>query len=532
MRSNPSFAHRLADVYLSQPHEWPLTRIVDLGSVAVDTGSLLLIDPTHVVLKTPVIPVPTSGGATALINSNGVTLGVLVTTGADGSYTVWGHQEQNQQTDSAHGPDYRTNELTIRFAHSGYDHPLHPVANLEPVAQASLEAMLALPGLGGWSDIAPELEGTYRQGNVYVRFTGSLEPFIGVSYVSLLKAGHRASMQRVRLANAARPTQEVLSDQEALQYLKAATEPGPWLSAGDLVMRYDGGNYVEFRAKSDYDDMMFLSRDALSNALSLMPVRHVLAKYKSKKKIKNKDGEETTVYMYSEKQIANRHRQKAKRIEALRGKMGDLRKKVKRDLKSSDPEKMLTALAVALMDHTYERVGNSESADDGHFGVTGWQKKHVTFGKGTATLNYVGKSGVKQKKKVDDASIVKALRDAYEAAGSDDDDIFAMEAGGKITAEKVNAYLKEFDISAKDIRGLHANEEMREALAQARKEGGKLPADKKAKEKKLKAEFMKALEATAEAVGHEPATLRNQYLVPALEDTYMTDGSVISKLDD
>lgn len=248
----------------------------------------------------------------------------------------------------------------------------------------------------------------------------------------------------------------------------------------------------------------------------------VVAKYKSKKRVKTQDGDTMTVYEYSDRQIAQRHKEKAKRYDKLKGKIGDLRAKVKKDLKASDPETMLTALAVALMDHTYERVGNDESAKDGHFGVTGWQRKHISFGKKT-TINYVGKSGVKHKKEITDAALKRALKDAYEAVEGDDTEILSWE-GGRVTAEKVNAYLKDFGVTAKDIRGFHANAEMQERLKAVRK--GKLPEDKKEREKQLKEEFKKALEETAEAVGHEPATLRSQYLVPGLEEDYMDDGTI------
>jgi len=264
-------------------------------------------------------------------------------------------------------------------------------------------------------------------------------------------------------------------------------------------------------------------------AMSTSQSLRVLAKYKAKKKVKNQDGEDMTVYEYSDKQIANRNREKAKRIEKLRGKIDDVRSKAKKDLKSSDPEKMLTALAVMLMDHTYERVGNDESADDGHFGVTGWQKDHITFSKGGATIKYVGKSGVKHVKKVTDSTITKALKDACEAAENETSCIFEWD-GGKVSAEKVNAYLKEFDISAKDIRGLHANVEMQEQLKAARKKGGKLPEDPKKRDKQLKEEFKEALEVTAEAVGHEPATLKSQYLVPGMEEDFLKDGVINEKL--
>lgn len=254
-------------------------------------------------------------------------------------------------------------------------------------------------------------------------------------------------------------------------------------------------------------------------------VKAIVAKYKAKKKVKPKGGGEPfTVYEYSDRQIANRNNAKAKRYEKLGKSIGKLRAKVKKDIKSSDPEKMLVALAVALIDHTFERVGNSKSADEReHFGVTGWQRKHVSFGKGGVQIKYVGKSGVKHTKTVTDAGIKKALRDAYEAAESDDASLFGWE-GGSVTADKVNEYLKPFGVTAKDLRGFHANRLMVEKLKEARK--GKLAEDKKKRAKQLKDEFLKALDETSAEVGHEASTLRSQYLVPGVEEQYLKDGTV------
>jgi len=252
-------------------------------------------------------------------------------------------------------------------------------------------------------------------------------------------------------------------------------------------------------------------------------VQRVAARYKSKKKVKKQDGGDMVVYEYSDRQIANRNRKKAEQIAKLEKAMGTIRKKVQKDLKSGDPETVLTALVVGLMDHTYERVGNTGSAKEGHYGVTGWLKKHVTLGKGKVTIQYIGKSGVEQEKYVTDPALVKALRKAYDDAKADGDCLFCYD-GGTVDASKVNAYLEPFGVTAKDIRGLHANREMRERLTAERK--GKLPDDPKKREKQLKDEFKKALEGTAEAVGHEAATLRSQYLVPGLEEDFLKDGTV------
>jgi DNA topoisomerase IB len=252
------------------------------------------------------------------------------------------------------------------------------------------------------------------------------------------------------------------------------------------------------------------------------------AKYQKKKKVKTQDGDEVVVYEYSEGQVGHRNREKAKRIEKLRQGIGKLRTQVKKDLGSTDPNVRLTALAVALIDETYERVGNDGSAKDGHFGVTGWTVDHISFSGSKATLKYTGKSGVDQKKSVTNAKMVSALKAATK--GKNKSETILCEGDDcRITATEVNAYLEDFDITAKDIRGLHANEEMKSELKKARK--GTLPSDKKEREAKLKEEFKTALEAAASAVGHEAATLKSQYLVPGLEDAFMKDGTVPEKLD-
>ena len=149
--------------------------------------------------------------------------------------------------------------------------------------------------------------------------------------------------------------------------------------------------------------------------------RWVVAKYKDKKEVPKSDGKgTTTVYEYGPRQVAKRHKDKAVRIEALRKKMSDLRQKARGDLTASDPETRLTALAVCLMDETYERVGNEQSAKDGHYGVTNWTADHITLSDKAATIKYTGKSGVKHEKKVTNARVLSALRKALKGKGKGD----------------------------------------------------------------------------------------------------------------
>lgn len=258
------------------------------------------------------------------------------------------------------------------------------------------------------------------------------------------------------------------------------------------------------------------------------PVR-VAARYKSKKKIETKDGDEATVYEYSERQIANRNREKSEKVEHLRKNISDLRARVKDDLTDSDPMTRMTALAVSLIDKTCERVGNESSAEDGHYGVTGWESGHISFKGDTAIIKYVGKSGVDHTKTVDDGPTVKALKELVKGRGKDEA-IFDTD-DAKVSADDVNDYLAEFDVTAKDIRGYRANDEMCKALRAERAKGPKdLPRARKEKDKILGAEFKRALETVAEIVGHTESILRSSYLVPGLEDAYTHDGTVLKSL--
>ena len=239
--------------------------------------------------------------------------------------------------------------------------------------------------------------------------------------------------------------------------------------------------------------------------------------YKSKKKVKNQDGEESTVYEYSDAHVKKRTEKKVDKVNGLTENIDKVVAQAKKDLKSEDPKVRMPALAVLLIDHTYERVGNEDSASDGHYGVTTWKKKHLKFSGKNATLSYVGKSGVKHEKVVTDPVLVRELKGL--ASGKADDDFLFCDKEEECAtrASEVNDYLSQHDITSKDLRGYHANRIMLD----------KLKALTPAKDDKdRKRQFLDALDQTAEEVGHEASTLRSQYLAPSVEKDFMDDGKV------
>jgi DNA topoisomerase-1 len=198
----------------------------------------------------------------------------------------------------------------------------------------------------------------------------------------------------------------------------------------------------------------------------------------------------------------------------LRDKIDRLKRKVRADLYSSDDKTRLTALAVRIMMLTSERVGNSESAKNGHFGVTEFKRKHITINGNKVTLNYVGKSGVEHEKEFTDASCAIMLNDLTKR---NDSFIFVTQDGFKIKADKVNRYLRKFDAKSKDIRGFNANRLMVMELNRI----GKVK-----DEKQRSKVFNAALRKIGAKIGHGPSTLRKQYLLPEIETQFYKHGSI------
>lgn len=232
--------------------------------------------------------------------------------------------------------------------------------------------------------------------------------------------------------------------------------------------------------------------------------------------------------------LSNKDKKKIQAVETLQKQIGELRATYKKDLASKkDLTKYLCALAIAIMDSIYERVGNEESAEEReHYGVTVFKKKHIKIQNNKITFNYTGKSGVKHKKTLEDKTLAKALKDLLENIEDPEGYVFDCSPGDGedsvcVRAKDVNEYLKPFKITAKDIRGFHANMLMQKALRERQKSLGKMSDLTNAeKEEKRQEAFLKALEEVSEEVGHESATLRSHYLLPGLESKWVKEDSI------
>jgi DNA topoisomerase-1 len=214
-----------------------------------------------------------------------------------------------------------------------------------------------------------------------------------------------------------------------------------------------------------------------------------------------------------EKEIKQRWDSKRESIHNLKNNIDRLKRYVRQDLFSANEKDKLTALVIRIMLFTSERVGNEESATNGHFGVTQFKNKHIKVDGNRVVLDYVGKSGVEHEKSFVDpisASIIKDLllrRNPY---------IFTTKEGFRIKPDRVNRYLSHFNAKSKDIRGYNANRLM---VMELNRIG-------KTEEKQRPKVFNEALRKIGAKVGHGAPTLRKHYLLPEIEETFYKNGSI------
>jgi DNA topoisomerase I len=199
-----------------------------------------------------------------------------------------------------------------------------------------------------------------------------------------------------------------------------------------------------------------------------------------------------------------------------------LRRRVEQDLSRPGlPREKVLAAVVRLMESTLARVGNVEYArDNGSFGLTTLQNRHMRIAKGRVELDFRAKHGIRHRSVIADRRLARILRNCRDLPGSE---LFQYldEAGERrsIDSGDVNAYLRDIsgaEITAKDFRTWAATNLAALALHELE------TFDTKTKAKK---NVVQAVEAVSKMLGNTPAICRKCYIHPAIFDGYL-DGSL------
>jgi DNA topoisomerase-1 len=220
-----------------------------------------------------------------------------------------------------------------------------------------------------------------------------------------------------------------------------------------------------------------------------------------------------------EENLEPRWNKKRNSVYTLRENLNRLKSKVYKDLKSENEKQKLIATIIRIMINTSERVGNKKSSENGHFGVSQFRNKHLKVSGSLIELDYKGKSGVDHSKVFKDKTVADIIAEKKKQRNMY---LFTTSDGLRISPEMVNNYLSEFDITSKDIRGFNANRFVLSELIKVQ------PVTDEKERKKV---FNQVLNKISEKIGHTKATLRKQYLLPEIEESFYKTGKINKRIN-
>jgi len=183
------------------------------------------------------------------------------------------------------------------------------------------------------------------------------------------------------------------------------------------------------------------------------------------------------------------------------------------------PLERACAAAVRLLDLGYFRIGNDVyAADNGSFGLTTLERRHVRRFQDALVFRFVGKSGVEHVVEIDDEVVIAAIEVMRRRRTPGDPSLLAYKNGRawhSILPELVNDYVRTttgLEATAKDFRTWHATVLAAAALAETSE-----PGHSKASRKRAVAGAMKEV---AEFLGNTPTLARSSYVDPRVVDSY------------
>lgn len=222
-------------------------------------------------------------------------------------------------------------------------------------------------------------------------------------------------------------------------------------------------------------------------------------------------------YLYHPQWREQRDRLKFDRVLAAAQHLQAARRRVARDLAAAGmPRERAAAVAVRLLDEGYFRIGSDVYAEEGSFGLTTLQRRHVRLRGGVLVFTFTGKSGIEHTIQIEDREVVTALQPMRRRRSGER--LLAYQRQRRwvdLAADDVNAYLREVidgELTAKDFRTWHATVIAATALALT-DEPGKTRASRN---RAVRA----AVEEVADYLGNTPAIAKGSYIDPRVIDRY------------
>lgn len=235
-------------------------------------------------------------------------------------------------------------------------------------------------------------------------------------------------------------------------------------------------------------------------------------------------------YIYNPDWRAKRSKQKFMRIQKFAAKLEHMRRVTGQDLNAADDtpgkpaRRRVLACMVRLIDNAYFRPGNSQYTQENEsYGLTTLRSKHLSIEDDELIFEYQGKSGMSQRKEIEDKRLTKIVAELDELPGYR---IFKYYEDGQrhfVDSEDLNQYIKEImgeEFSAKDFRSWAGTALMAIALAKL-----DVTDDESIRNKNI----LRSIEKVAEKLGNTPVVCKENYIDSRVIDAY-TDGKTINHI--
>jgi DNA topoisomerase I len=233
-------------------------------------------------------------------------------------------------------------------------------------------------------------------------------------------------------------------------------------------------------------------------------------------------------YLYHPYWRLKRDAAKFDRVMEMATKLPDVRRRIRTDLdrEGLDRETALAA-AVRLVDLGCFRLGSeSYTEQNGSYGLTTLERRHVRRDGGCHVFSFVGKSGVEHDIRLTDPQLCRVVDQMTRRRRGEERLLCAREGRlwVPLQAADINEHIRELfglDVTAKDFRTWHATVHVATALAETG------PTRSRTARKRT---VRQAIVGASELLGNTPTVCRSSYVNPRVIDLYESDVTIAPAL--
>jgi len=245
-------------------------------------------------------------------------------------------------------------------------------------------------------------------------------------------------------------------------------------------------------------------------------------------------------YLYHPMWRAKRDAAKFDRVIEMAAKLPDVRRRLRSDLELNGapgvPRETALAAAVRLVDLGCFRLGaDTYTEQNGSYGLTTLERRHVSRRGGCCVFSFVGKAGVEHEITVSEPQLCQVL-DRMTRRRAPEERVLSLKDGRRwvpLVPADINEYIRDLfglEVTAKDFRTWHATVHVATELGEAslgRTPERKPPTSKRARQRAVRAAVVSA----SELLGNTPTVCRSSYVDPRVIDLFESDVTIAPVLE-